>query len=163
MTSMAHARPMTIGVIFRQSSACAQIGAQSITHLRCLLLRGWGSPTILVNGEDVVGNAKGEGVGCRVYDAPGGVPTPEYIATKIGSIRPRRVYLRNLCRRRARLHAVCRCASTEVRRHMEHRYADAVVSHPVVDVETIRCPEIVPAVYAGGEYDVGNRSPAFSR
>jgi hypothetical protein len=46
-------------------------------------LRGWGSPTILVGGEDVTGNAKGNGVGCRVYDSETRVPSPETIAEKV--------------------------------------------------------------------------------
>ena len=46
-------------------------------------LRGWGSPTILVGGEDVTGSAKGNGVGCRVYDSETGVPGPETIAERI--------------------------------------------------------------------------------
>jgi len=43
-------------------------------------LKGWGSPTILIDGADVTGITKGEGVGCRVYDTPDRVPTPETIA-----------------------------------------------------------------------------------
>lgn len=46
-------------------------------------LKGWGSPTILVDGEDVTGHTKGDGAGCRVYDAPERVPTAEAIATRI--------------------------------------------------------------------------------
>jgi mercuric ion transport protein len=46
-------------------------------------LRDWGSPTILVNGDDVTDNAKGNGVGCRVYDGETGVPSPETIAKRI--------------------------------------------------------------------------------
>ena len=37
-------------------------------------LRGWGSPTILVDGVDVTGQPKGNSVSCRVYPDPGGVP-----------------------------------------------------------------------------------------
>ena len=48
-------------------------------------LRGWGSPTILVDGQDLLGNVKGESVGCRVYDSPGRVPSPEMIAAVIRS------------------------------------------------------------------------------
>lgn len=46
-------------------------------------LRGWGSPTILVDGEDLTGNAKGDAVSCRVYDDETGVPGPETIARQI--------------------------------------------------------------------------------
>lgn len=49
-------------------------------------LRRWGSPTILVDGVDVTGNDRGEGVGCRVYDTPEGVPTPESIVAKIRAL-----------------------------------------------------------------------------
>ena len=30
-------------------------------------LPGWGSPTILINGQDVTGHSKGNNVSCRVY------------------------------------------------------------------------------------------------
>lgn len=46
-------------------------------------LRAWGSPTILVDGHDVAGAGKGEAIGCRVYDGPGRVPTPEDIAAAV--------------------------------------------------------------------------------
>jgi len=42
-------------------------------------LPGWGSPTILVNGEDVTGQPRGNSVSCRVYNTPGGVPSVESI------------------------------------------------------------------------------------
>ena len=37
-------------------------------------LRDWGSPTILINGEDATGASKGSSVCCRVYETPDGVP-----------------------------------------------------------------------------------------
>jgi len=43
-------------------------------------LRGWGSPTILVNGIDVTGHQGGDEVGCRVYDGELGVPDAKTIA-----------------------------------------------------------------------------------
>lgn len=43
----------------------------------------WGSPTILVNGEDVTGQARSDGVGCRIYDTPEQVPTAESIIAAI--------------------------------------------------------------------------------
>lgn len=45
----------------------------------------WGSPTILVNGDDVSGHSRGDGVGCRVYDTPDQIPTVEMIASAINS------------------------------------------------------------------------------
>ena len=54
-------------------------------------LAGWGSPTILVDGHDVAGNEMGEAVGCRVYDGPDRVPTPEEIATAIRTLRTSKV------------------------------------------------------------------------
>ena len=36
-------------------------------------LRGWGSPTILVDGADITGQPKGESLSCRVYGGPDGV------------------------------------------------------------------------------------------
>ena len=49
-------------------------------------LKGWGSPTILVGGEDLTGNVKGNALGCRVYDDNTGVPGPETIAQQIRRI-----------------------------------------------------------------------------
>lgn len=46
-------------------------------------LRGWGSPTILLNGVDVTGQPKGNDVSCRIYPFPGGVPDAHSIAEKI--------------------------------------------------------------------------------
>ena len=46
-------------------------------------LRGWGSPTILVNGADVIGNAKGEGAGCRIYATESRVPETALIVERI--------------------------------------------------------------------------------
>jgi hypothetical protein len=37
-------------------------------------LRGWGSPTILVDGSDITRQPKGDDVGCRVY--PGDLKVP---------------------------------------------------------------------------------------
>jgi hypothetical protein len=51
-------------------------------------LRGWGSPTILVDGKDVTGVAKGDTVGCRVYTGPTKVPE---VATIVACIRRGRV------------------------------------------------------------------------
>lgn len=43
-------------------------------------LKRWGSPTILVDGEDITGAQKGWGCSCRLYTSDGGVPTtPEII------------------------------------------------------------------------------------
>ena len=46
-------------------------------------VRGFGSPTILVDGEDVTGAAAGEATSCRVYpgsDAPGAPPLQAILA-----------------------------------------------------------------------------------
>lgn len=37
-------------------------------------LRGWGSPTILLDGSDITGQSKGDAVGCRVYPGKKKVP-----------------------------------------------------------------------------------------
>jgi hypothetical protein len=50
-------------------------------------LRGWGSPTILVNGRDVAGLTRGDNLGCRVYPGPDRVPSA---ATLVRSIRKAR-------------------------------------------------------------------------
>ena len=42
-------------------------------------LKGWGSPTILINGKDVAGGNQGDGVGCRVYPGPSKVPEAQAI------------------------------------------------------------------------------------
>lgn len=44
-----------------------------------LRLRRWGSPTLLIDGEDVAGGSPGEAAACRVYDGPGAVPDAETI------------------------------------------------------------------------------------
>ena len=46
-------------------------------------LASWGSPTILVDGADVSGQARGDGIGCRLYDTEQGVPTVDTIAEAI--------------------------------------------------------------------------------
>jgi len=46
-------------------------------------LRGWGSPTILVNGIDVTGTAKGDGAGCRIYSTASRVPETALIVRRI--------------------------------------------------------------------------------
>lgn len=46
-------------------------------------LARWGSPTILVDGEDVAEQSRGDGIGCRIYDTPAGVPSAETIAAAI--------------------------------------------------------------------------------
>lgn len=53
-------------------------------------LRGWGSPTILVNGVDVGGQDKGSGVGCRIYRNAEKVPSAAEIAAKISRFREKR-------------------------------------------------------------------------
>lgn len=50
-------------------------------------LRGWGSPTILVDGQDVTGSARGDNVGCRVYSGPDRVPSPTAIVESIRRLR----------------------------------------------------------------------------
>ena len=49
-------------------------------------LRGWGSPTILVNGLDVTGLPKGNSVSCRVYPFPGGVPDAQSIVAGLKAV-----------------------------------------------------------------------------
>ncbi len=53
-------------------------------------LRGWGSPSILVNGADVTGNAKGEGAGCRIYATESRVPETALIIERIRQAQPAR-------------------------------------------------------------------------
>ena len=51
-------------------------------------LRGWGSPTILVDGRDLLGGAKGDSVGCRVYGTGlDRVPSPAVIVESIMKLR----------------------------------------------------------------------------
>jgi hypothetical protein len=62
-------------------------------------LRTWGSPTILVDGEDVTGGRPGDGIGCRVYQGPDRVPAA---ATIVASIERRRSAARRSRSRRGR-------------------------------------------------------------
>jgi hypothetical protein len=48
-------------------------------------LRGWGSPTILVDGSDITGQPKGDDVGCRVYPGEKQVPVSAEILAAIES------------------------------------------------------------------------------
>ena len=48
-------------------------------------LRDWGSPTILVNGEDVAGDPKGRNSPCRLY--PDGQPSTTSIVASINNAR----------------------------------------------------------------------------
>lgn len=48
-------------------------------------LRIWGSPTILIDGKDVTGQGKGDGVGCRVYSTPSRVPDARVIASSLAA------------------------------------------------------------------------------
>ena len=43
-------------------------------------LRCWGSPTILMDGKELTGQAPGDAAGCRIYPGPGGLPTRSQIA-----------------------------------------------------------------------------------
>ena len=49
-------------------------------------LRGWGSPTILVNGSDVTGLPKGNSGSCRVYPFPDGVPDVQSIVAGLNAV-----------------------------------------------------------------------------
>ena len=49
-------------------------------------LRGWGSPTILVNGLDVTGLPRGNSVSCRVYPFPSGVPDVQSIVAGLKAV-----------------------------------------------------------------------------
>ena len=50
------------------------------------LLRRWGSPTILLDGQDITGAKPGAANCCRVYNAPGGVPSAQEIAEALQEI-----------------------------------------------------------------------------
>jgi len=49
-------------------------------------LRAWGSPTILVDGRDVGGAAKGNGACCRLYSGSDRVPSPSIIVASISKL-----------------------------------------------------------------------------
>lgn len=49
-------------------------------------LRAWGSPTILVDGRDVGGAAKGDGACCRLYSGSDRVPSPSTIVASISKL-----------------------------------------------------------------------------
>ena len=42
-------------------------------------LKRWGSPTILLNEQDITGGQPGDANSCRIYPGPGGVPTAQEI------------------------------------------------------------------------------------
>ena len=46
----------------------------------------WGSPTILINGFDLMGLGKGDACGCRIYSSEGGVPTTNEILSAIRKV-----------------------------------------------------------------------------
>jgi len=50
-------------------------------------LRGWGSPTILIDGADITGQPKGDSLSCRVYDAPAKVSSAADIVSAFESRR----------------------------------------------------------------------------
>lgn len=52
-------------------------------------LRGWGSPTILIDGVDVGGQDRGSGASCRIYPGAEKVPSAAEIAVKVRSVRGR--------------------------------------------------------------------------
>lgn len=49
-------------------------------------LRGWGSPTILVDGADLTGQTKGNSINCRVYAGPDGVPEESEIVARLKTL-----------------------------------------------------------------------------
>jgi hypothetical protein len=51
-------------------------------------LRGWGSPTILVDGVDIAGERAPAGLSCRLYnaDSSAGVPSQELIEERIRAV-----------------------------------------------------------------------------
>jgi len=51
-------------------------------------LRGWGSPTILINGIDVAGQRKGDNASCRIYAGERGVLTSAEIIKQLQASRP---------------------------------------------------------------------------
>lgn len=52
--------------------------------------RDWGSPTILINGTDVSGRPKGDGVGCRINPGADRVPSPASLVAYIHEERAER-------------------------------------------------------------------------
>ena len=62
------------------------VGQCSVEHIDIMspetpeTLRRWGSPTILMNGRELTGQAPGDAAGCRIYSGPGGLPTRMQIA-----------------------------------------------------------------------------------
>ena len=65
---------------------CGSIGYDEIDILDSTAaeeLRGWGSPTILLNGADITGQPKGNDVSCRVYPGEKRVPAKAEILAAI--------------------------------------------------------------------------------
>ena len=49
----------------------------------------------------------------------------------------------------------------QFRRDVQARHPDSIIRHSVIDIETIRRAEIVPAIDAGGKHDAVNRAVEF--
>jgi hypothetical protein len=56
---------------------------------------------------------------------------------------------------------VGRCLRRSLLRQVEARHANAIVSHPIIEVEAIRRAQIVTPVDAGGEYNIGDNFVTF--
>ncbi len=54
-------------------------------------MKHWGSPTILIDGEELTGAPQGSGDHCRIYKGHGGVPSVTEIAAAIGMVLGRTV------------------------------------------------------------------------
>ena len=52
-------------------------------------LRGWGSPTILIDGLDVAGQRKGDDASCRIYAGERGVLESAEIIKRLRLLRPK--------------------------------------------------------------------------
>lgn len=46
-------------------------------------LKGWGSPTILIDNSDIMGASPGSARNCRIYASHGGVPSEDEIVAAI--------------------------------------------------------------------------------
>lgn len=89
--------PLTEGartVLKQALSDCGLAGYEEIDLLDSRTpyeFRGWGSPTILVDGADVTGAPRGDQLGCRVYSTPDHLPERRAVIAAIEAATKREV------------------------------------------------------------------------
>ena len=112
-------------------------------------LRGWGSPTILVDGQDVTGDARGDSVGCRVYSGPDRVPDAKMIADRIRQA---------IVTGAVVIMGVSGCGKTTLGRALA-----AALGWRFIEGDTLHSPASVAKMAAGNPLDDDDRRPFLER